>query len=1264
MGRDQKSVSMVREEKKKKNGSTGFASIFMHADAKDWFFMVLGTIGAVSEGFTTPLVLFLSSRMMNNIGNSSNMEVTTFVHNINKNAVAWLYLAGASFAVCFIEGYCWTRTSERQAARMRCRYLKAVLRQDVTYFDLHVTNTSEIITSVSSDSLVIQDVLSEKVPNFLMNIALFVGSYIAAFAMLWRLAIVGFPFVVLLVIPGLIYGKTLMGLSNKIREEYNEAGTVAEQTISSIRTVYSFVGESRTMNAFSDALQGTVKLGIKQGLAKGLAIGSNGVVFAIWSFMCYYGSRLVIYHGAKGGTVFAVGASIAVGGLGLGAGLSNVKYLSEAGAAAERIKEVIKRVPEIDSDNSNGEILDNIYGDVEFDCVHFAYPTRPDTLILNGFCLKIPAGKRVALVGESGSGKSTVMALLQRFYDPFRGEVRLDGVGIHKLQVKWLRSQMGLVSQEPSLFATTIKENILFGKEDATDEQVIQAAKAAHAHNFIQLLPHAYHTQVGERGIQMSGGQKQRIAIARAIIKKPRILLLDEATSALDSESERLVQEALDNAASGCTAIIIAHRLSTIQNADLIAVVSNGKVTELGSHHDLIQNDNNNNNTYASAFRLAKLEQQQQQQQNDETVTPAASNNDAHVPCTTSSSSTTDDVVTENNDPVGPTGGHNNDDVAPSFRRLVALSAPEWKHVVLGCLNAMVFGAVQPVYAFTMGSTILLYFHSDHEEIEKKTRVYSFAFLGLFAVSLFANIGQHYCFGYMGEYLTKRIRETVLSKILTFEVGWFDLDENSTGAICSRLAKDANVVRSLVGDRMALLVQTFSAAITAYTMGLVISWRLSIVMIAVQPIIIACFYTRRVLLKTMSNKSVKAQQQSSKLAAEAVSNLRTVTAFSSQERILKMVEMAQQGPIRENVRQSWFAGIGLGFSQGLASCIWALDFWYGGKLISYGYITTKTFFQSFMVLVSTGRIIADAGSMTTDLARGGDVVGSIFGIIDRCTNIEPDYSNGYKPESLIGEIELHDVHFAYPTRPNVTIFQGFSIKIEAGKSTALVGQSGSGKSTIIGLIERFYDPIKGIVTIDGMDIKSYNLKSLRKHIALVSQEPTLFCGTIRENIAYGTCEKVDECEIIEAAKAANAHDFIASLKEGYETWCGEKGVQLSGGQKQRIAIARAILKNPKVLLLDEATSALDGQSEKVVQDTLMRVMIGRTSVVVAHRLSAIHNCDVIAVLEKGNVVEIGTHSSLLAKGPCGAYYSLVSLQTRHAVTPNNNCTKATAHNVN
>ncbi|KAJ4747979.1 ABC transporter family protein [Rhynchospora pubera] len=496
----------------------------------------------------------------------------------------------------------------------------------------------------------------------------------------------------------------------------------------------------------------------------------------------------------------------------------------------------------------------------------------------------------------------------------------------------------------------------------------------------------------------------------------------------------------------------------------------------------------------------------------------------------------------------------------------------------------------------------------------------------------------------MGEYLTKRIRERMLAKILTFEIGWFDQDENSSGAICSRLAKDANVVRSLVGDRMALVIQTISAVTIACTMGLIIAWKLALLMIVIQPLIILCFFARRVLLKRMSAKAIKAQSETSKLAAEAVSNLRTVTAFSSQDRILSLFDKAQQGPRRESIRQSWYAGLVLGISTSLMICTWALDFWYGGKLVNKNEISAKALYQTFLILVSTGRVIADAGATTFDLAKGADSVSSVFSVLDRETLIDPDSPEGHQPDRLKGDIEIKAVDFAYPSRPNMVIFKGFSLSIEAGKSTALVGQSGSGKSTIIGLVERFYDPIKGSVRIDGRDIKTYHLRSLRRHIGLVSQEPTLFAGTIRENLIFGMEGEVTETEIENAARAANAHDFISNLKDGYGTWCGDRGVQLSGGQKQRIAIARAILKNPAILLLDEATSALDSQSEKVVQEALERVMVGRTSIVVAHRLSTIQNCDLIAVLEQGVVVEKGTHASLMAKGPNATYFGLVSLQ--------------------
>ncbi|KAL0737717.1 hypothetical protein Bca4012_013927 [Brassica carinata] len=453
----------------------------------------------------------------------------------------------------------------------------------------------------------------------------------------------------------------------------------------------------------------------------------------------------------------------------------------------------------------------------------------------------------------------------------------------------------------------------------------------------------------------------------------------------------------------------------------------------------------------------------------------------------------------------------------PSFKRLMAMNRPEWKHALSGCLSEALHGAVQPVYGFASGSMVSVYFLTSHDELEEQTRIYVLFFVGLSLFSFLINIIQHYSFAYMGENLTKRVREKMLSKILTFEVSWFDEDENSSGAVCSRLAKEANLVRSLVGERASLLVQTTSAVIIACTLGLVIAWRLALVVIAMQPLAVVCFNAQTIVLKRTSKKAIKAQDESSKLAAEAVSNIRTITSFSSQERISKLLKKVQEGPRRESIRQSCLAGIVMGTSRCLATCTS-----YGGKLIADGKITSKAFIEIFMIFVSTGRIIAEAGTMTTDLAKGSDSVGYVFKVLDRCTTIEPEDTNGYRPVKKKGQIKFLDVDFAYPTRPNMIIFKNFSIEIKEGESTAIVGPSGSGKSTIVSLIERFYDPLKGCAEIDGRDIKSYHLRSLRRHVALVSQEPTLFAGTIRENIMYGGGEsdKVDESEIIEAARVA------------------------------------------------------------------------------------------------------------------------------------------------
>ncbi|WMV20056.1 hypothetical protein MTR67_013441 [Solanum verrucosum] len=1134
--------------------------------------------------------------------------------------------------VAFMEGYCWSKTSERQVLKIRYKYLEAILRQEVGFFDSQEATTSEITNGISKDTSLIQEVLSEKVPLFVMHTTVFISGIVFSAYFSWRLAIVALPTIFLLIIPGLIYGKYLLYLSGKSFKEYSKANAIVEQALSSIKTIYSFTAEKSVIERYSLILDGTIKLGMKQGIAKGLAVGSTGLSFAIWALLAWYGSHLIMHNGESGGRIYAAGVSFVLGGLSLGMALPEVKYFTEASVAASRIFDRIDRVPEIDGEDTRGLVLEDIRGEVEFRNVKFTYPSRPDTVVLKDFNLKIEAGKTVALVGSSGSGKSTVIALIQRFYDANAGAICIDRVEIKSLQLKWLRGKMGLVSQENALFGTSIRENIMFGKVDATMDEVVAAAMTANAHNFITQLPDGYETKIGERGALLSGGQKQRIAIARAIIKNPVILLLDEATSALDSESETLVQNALDQAIVGRTTLVVAHKLSTVRNADLIAVVSNGCISELGAHNELMEKDGQ----YA---RLAKLQRQFSsidQEQSAEPRISSVARSSAGMrasPAVTASPLLIEDCPIQAS-PHPP----------PSFTRLLSLNLPEWKQGIIGILSAIAFGSVQPVYALTIGGMISAFYSPSHEEMQSRIQKYCMIFIILCLVSVVLNLCQHYNFAYMGERLTRRIRLQMLEKILSFEAAWFDEEQNSSGALCCRLSNEAAMVKSLVADRVSLLVQSTSAVTVAMVMGLIVAWKLALVMIVVQPLTILCFYTRKILLSTMTAKFVKAQCRSTQIAVEAVYNHRIVTSFGSIHKVLDIFDEAQDEPRKEARKKSWLAGIGIGSAQGLTFICWALDFWYGGKLVNAGEISAADVFKTFFILVSTGKVIAEAGSMTSDLAKGSTVVASIFSILDRKSLIEGSHEakNNSIGTKMTGRIEMKKVDFTYPSRPDRLVLHEFSLEVKAGTSIGLVGKSGCGKSTVIALIQRFYDADKGSLKIDGMDIRLLDLGWYRRNMALVSQEPVIYSGTIRENILFGKLN-ASENEVVEAAKAANAHEFISSLKNGYETECGDRGVTISGGQKQRIAIARAIIRNPSILLLDEATSALDVQSEQIVQEALDQLMVGRTTVVVAHRLNTIRNLDSIAFISEGKILEKGTYSYL--KDKRGAFFNLVNLQS-------------------
>ncbi|XWS17332.1 hypothetical protein CRYUN_Cryun33cG0058300 [Craigia yunnanensis] len=1230
---------LKKGEMREKERKHSIGKIFRYADWVDILLMVLGTVGAIGDGMSTNWLIVFAGRIMNSMGyGNTQQNNNNFMEEVQKCSLYFTYLGLAVMVLAFMEGYCWSKTSERQVLKIRYKYLEAILRQEIGFFDSQEATTSEVINSISKDTSLIQEVLSEKVPIFVMNSSAFLSGIAFSTYLSWRLALVVFPTLLLLIIPGIIYGKYLLFLSKKASKEYGKANTIVEQALSSIKTVYSFTAERRIVERYSAILDRTIKLGLQQGIAKGLAVGSTGLSFTIWAFLAWYGSHLVMYKGESGGRVYAAGVSFILGGLSLGVALADLKYFTEATVAATRIFARIDRTPGIDSEDTKGIVLDTIRGDVEFEHVKFIYPSRPDSVVLRDFSLKIEAGKTVALVGASGSGKSTAIALVQRFYDATNGVVKIDGVDIRTMQLKWIRGKMGLVSQEHALFGTSIKENIMFGKLDATMDEVMAAAMAANAHNFIRQLPEGYETKIGERGALLSGGQKQRISIARAIIKNPVILLLDEATSALDSESEILVQNALDQASMGRTTLVVAHKLSTIRNADFIAVVNNGCIIEMGSHNDLI---NMKNGHYA---QLAKLQRQfscDDHEQNPETRLSSVGRISTGRLSTAKSSPAFFATPLPNIESPKPLSHP-----PPSFFRLLSLNSPEWKHGLIGSVSAIAFGAVQPVYALTIGGMISAFFAKNHQEMQARIRTYALIFSLLTLFSIILNLIQHYNFAYMGERLTRRIRKRMLEKMVSFEASWFDEEKNSSGALCSSLSNQASMVKTLIADRISLLVQTTSAVTIAMIIGLIVAWKLAVVMIAVQPLTILCFYTRKVLLSSISTNFVKAQNQSTQIAVEAVYNHRIVTSFGSIGKVLQFFDEAQEEPRKEARKKSWLAGIGMGSAQCLTFMSWALDFWYGGTLVQKGEISAGDVFKTFFVLVSTGKVIADAGSMTSDLAKGSTAVASVFEILDRQSSIPGsqggDGTSGTMLERMTGKIELKKIDFAYPSRPETLVLRKFSLEVKPGTSVGLVGKSGCGKSTVIGIIQRFYDVEMGSVRVDGIDIRELDVQWYRRQMALVSQEPVLYSGSIRDNIVFGKFDATEN-EVVEAARAANAHEFISSLKEGYETECGERGVQLSGGQKQRIAIARAIIRNPRILLLDEATSALDVQSEQVVQEALDRIMVGRTTIVIAHRLNTIKKVDSIAFVSDGKVVERGTYAQL--KNQQGAFSKLASLQT-------------------
>ncbi|KAK3160969.1 hypothetical protein QOZ80_1BG0069580 [Eleusine coracana subsp. coracana] len=1236
--------------------------LFAFADRTDAVLMAVGATTALANGMAQPLMTFIFGDVIDAFGSTSSADV---LHSVVKVIMNFVYLAIGAGLASTLQVSCWTITGERQAARIRALYLKAILRQDIAYFDMELS-TGQVVERMAGDTFLIQDAIGEKVGKSIQLLSTFIGGFIIAFARGWLLALVMLSSIPPIVVAGAIVSRLMISLSTRIQAKYGDAGNIVEQTLGAIRTVVSFSGEKQAIMSYNKLIRKAYESALQEGAVNGLGLGSvMAVLFCSYGLAVWYGSKLIVEQGYNGGMIISVIMSVMIGAMSLGQATPSITAFAEGQGAAYRMFKTIERQPDIDIYDTTGITLEEIKGHVELKDVYFSYPTRPEHLVFDGFSLQVPSGTTMALVGESGSGKSTVISLVERFYDPHAGEVLIDGVDIRRMKLTWIREKIGLVGQEPVLFSTTIRENIAYGKENLTLEEIKIAAELANASKFIDKLPNGLDTMVGERGIQLSGGQKQRIAIARAIAKNPRILLLDEATSALDMESERVVQEALNRVMLERTTIIVAHRLSTVKNADVISVLQHGRMVEQGSHVKLMKTPEG---AYSQLIHLQETRQETESPNADPDMIVTNSKEKSHSISRRSISKGSSSFGRSSRhsfpatiglpDPVefGDAPGieettDKKTKVISSRKkapigRLFFLNKPEGFVLALGSITAAMHGVIFPIYGILI-STAIKVFYEPPDVLLKDSRFWASMFVVLGACAFVLIPIEYFLFGLAGGKLVERIRSMTFQNIMRQEINWFDKPEHSSGTIGARLSTDALNVKRLVGDNLALNVQTVSTVISGFTIAMVANWKLAMIITVVVPLVGFQGYAQMKFLKGLNKHAKLKYEEASQVATDAVGSIRTVASFCAEKKVMETYEKISESPIRQGIREGVVSGLGFGFSFLAFYFTYALCFYVGAKFVQHGTATFPEVFRVFFVLVLATSGISRTSAIGADSNKANDAAVSIFEILDRKSKIDYNSEEGVIITSVRGDIYFQNVYFKYPLRPNVQIFKDLLLVIPSGKTIALVGESGSGKSTVISLLERFYDPDSGKILFDDVELQTLKVSWLRQQVGLVAQEPVLFNDTIRTNIAYGKQGEASEEEIIAAAEAANAHQFISALPDGYSTIVGERGIQLSGGQKQRVAIARAIIKDPKVLLLDEATSALDAESERVVQEALDQVMVGRTTVVVAHRLSTIRGADIIAVIKNGSVAEKGRHEELM-RIKDGTYASLVELSSTSA----------------
>ncbi|KAI5463945.1 P-loop containing nucleoside triphosphate hydrolase protein [Mariannaea sp. PMI_226] len=1184
--------------------------VFTYNDLQGWIFNTIAFVAMVAAGTLLPLMDIVFGKFVNVFNDFVNgtLSPAGYRSEVSKYSLYFVYLFIGKFALTYLWTMLISITAIRTTKALRTDFVRQTLRQEVSFFD---SPSSSIAGQITTNANLINHGISEKLGLIVVGLSTFFTAFIVAFCVQWKLTLIVICIVPVNIIVTIICVVFDMGYEYAMFDVYSRASSLAEEAFATIRTAHAFWAFPKLSKRFSSILEDAGKIGAKKSLIYAILFPTeffcifSGYGLAFWQGMRMYSSGEI----ENPGTVVTVIFAVLVAATALTQIAPQTIAISKASSSAQEMFKMIDRKSKIDSLSEEGERIPKVEGHIQLRGVQFAYPSRPDVRILHGLNLDVPAEKTTALVGASGSGKSTIFGLLERWYEPSGGSITLDGCPIESLNLQWLRTNIRMVQQEPTLFSGSIYQNVVDGligtdlaqlPEDDKRDLVIEACKSAYAHDFIEQLPNGYDTYIGERGASLSGGQKQRVVIARSIISNPRVLMLDEATSALDPNAEKVVQMALNNVARGRTMIVIAHRLSTIRDADNIVVMAKGEMIEQGTHKELID----------MAGTYSRL-----------TIASRASAHVVH--------NATDDQEI-------------NYGLLKCLYLVVKEQRPLWSNGVWLILISLGGGLTYPSLAILFARTMDAFAAVD----VSKCNFYSLMF---FVVAL-GNIVCYAIGGWVanviGQHVMKFYRAEIFANTLRQGMPFFDDPDHGTGSLVSRLSTEPTSIQELLSMNLALIMVNIVTITSSSILAIAYGWKLGLALVfGALPVLVIGGYMRIRLEFKFDDDTAARFAKSSNLASEAVLGIRTVSSLALEGAVIQRYSTALEGLAKDAIGSLGWKMLAYALSQSASFLAMALGFWYGGRLVSTGEYTTEQFYIIFIGVIFSGESAAVLFQYTTSISKARTAINYVFNLREQLVlrDDEADENGawgGKKVSEKGPEVVCDEVGFAYPRRPKLQVLRDVSIKMEPGKMVALVGASGCGKSTMVALIERFYDPTTGVICLDGQDIKTKDRRLYRRGIALVQQEPVLYQGSIQDNISLGleTGNPTDD-EIADALKQANIYDFVISLPEGLNTPCGNQGLSLSGGQRQRIAIARALIRKPRLLLLDEATSALDTESEKIVKEALDEAAEGRTVIAVAHRLSTIRDADLIVVFAKGKVAQMGTHEELIAKR--GLYYEMV-----------------------